>query len=218
MGRMPPAWMLEVGKQTGEFFDVTVDANGRKSWRLKSLAQYSLEHNSQEQPSKKYFKGTTLEEIIHSYQWDKGSSSSSSSSKVADTPGNPSIKGFFDLSERRAARNSFIDFVSGCLRINPLARWTPRQALQHPFILDTEWTGPFVPPAEAKPYNAGASPGQRPKPQASQPPPSTPTDPPRQSKLPTTYDQQHPQRYEPQSSTYDQSSQAQKNKKNTQIY
>jgi dual specificity protein kinase YAK1 len=103
---MPPAWMLEVGKQTGEFFDVTVDANGRKSWRLKSLAQYSLEHNTQEQPSKKYFKGTTLDEIVHSYQWDKGTSSSSSSSKVADTPGIPPSMTF--LTVRTTSGEEFV--------------------------------------------------------------------------------------------------------------
>jgi len=88
-GRMPPNWMLDVGKQTGEFFDITDDGTRRKSYRLKTLAQYSLEHSTQEQPSKKYFKGTTLDEIVHSYQWDKGSSSSSSSSKVSDSAGNP---------------------------------------------------------------------------------------------------------------------------------
>ena len=49
-------------------------------------------------------------------------------------------------------RNSFIDFVSGLLRINPLERWTPQQARLHPFILDTEWTGPYKPPADVRSY------------------------------------------------------------------
>ena len=64
---MPPTWMLEMGKQSGEFFEKTQDEFGRKTYRLKSLEQYSREHNTKEQPSKKYFQASTLEEIIRSY-------------------------------------------------------------------------------------------------------------------------------------------------------
>lgn len=64
---MPPTWMLEMGKQSGEFFEKTQDEYGRKSYRLKSMEQYSREHNTKEQPSKKYFQASTLEEIIRSY-------------------------------------------------------------------------------------------------------------------------------------------------------
>lgn len=64
---LPPTWMLEMGKQSGEFFEKTQDEFGRKTYRLKSLEQYSREHNTKEQPSKKYFSASTLEEIIRSY-------------------------------------------------------------------------------------------------------------------------------------------------------
>lgn len=64
---MPPMWMLEMGKQSGEFFEKTNDEFGRRSYRLKSMEQYSREHNVKEQPSKKYFQATTLPEIIRSY-------------------------------------------------------------------------------------------------------------------------------------------------------
>lgn len=64
---LPPTWMLEMGKQSGQFFEKTQDEFGRKSYRLKSLEQYSREHNTKEQPSKKYFQASTLEEIIRSY-------------------------------------------------------------------------------------------------------------------------------------------------------
>jgi dual specificity protein kinase YAK1 len=60
--------MMEVGKQAGEFFE-TGEQGARK---LKSLEQYSLEHNTTERPSRKYYKGTTLPEIIHIN--DKGTS------------------------------------------------------------------------------------------------------------------------------------------------
>jgi dual specificity protein kinase YAK1 len=64
---MPPTWMLEMGKQSGEFFEKTTDEFGRRTYRLKSMEQYSREHNVKEQPSKKYFQATTLPEIIRSY-------------------------------------------------------------------------------------------------------------------------------------------------------
>lgn len=64
---MPPAWMLEMGKQSGEFFEKTTDEFGRRGHRLKSMEQYSREHNVKEQPSKKYFQATTLPDIIRSY-------------------------------------------------------------------------------------------------------------------------------------------------------
>ena len=64
---LPPTWMLEMGKQSGEFFEKTTDEFGRRGYRLKSMEQYSREHNVKEQPSKKYFQATTLPDIIRSY-------------------------------------------------------------------------------------------------------------------------------------------------------
>jgi len=64
---LPPNWMLEVGKQSGEFFEKVHDEFGRRTYRLKSMEQYSREHGTKEQPSKKYFQATRLPEIIRSY-------------------------------------------------------------------------------------------------------------------------------------------------------
>lgn len=61
--------MLDVGRQTTQFFDVAEDTfnGGRKIYKLKSLEQYSKEHNVAEQPSKRYFQQNTLEDIISQY-------------------------------------------------------------------------------------------------------------------------------------------------------
>jgi dual specificity protein kinase YAK1 len=64
---LPPNWMLEVGKQAGEFFEKVHDEFGRRNYRLKSMEQYSREHNTKEQPSKKYFTATRLPDIIRNY-------------------------------------------------------------------------------------------------------------------------------------------------------
>ncbi|PWY99907.1 hypothetical protein BCV70DRAFT_114596 [Testicularia cyperi] len=125
---LPPQWMLENGKQTQEFFSVYTDEFGRKSYRLKSLEQYSKEHNVQEQPSKKYFKATTLPDIVKTYPMSRKSGKSA------------------DMQKEMANRSSFIDFVSGLLSMNPHERWTPQQAKLHPFITGEKFTKPFRPP------------------------------------------------------------------------
>ncbi|THC99209.1 hypothetical protein EYZ11_001297 [Aspergillus tanneri] len=129
---LPPSWMLEMGKQSGEFFEKTQDEFGRKSYRLKSLEQYSREHNTKEQPSKKYFQATTLEDIIRSYPMPR--------------------KNMKQAEVEREINNrvAFIDFVRGLLTINPLERWSPQQAKLHPFITQQKFTGPFVPPMNLK--------------------------------------------------------------------
>lgn len=66
--RNPPGHLLDVGKQTHEFFNyVRQDSSGRKQYQLKSLDQYSQEHRTNEQPSKQYFKQTKLRDIIMEY-------------------------------------------------------------------------------------------------------------------------------------------------------
>ncbi|KAF7194820.1 Serine/threonine-protein kinase ppk15 [Pseudocercospora fuligena] len=64
---LPPNWMLEVGKQSGEFFEKVHDEFGRRTYRLKSMEQYSRERGTKEQPSKKYFQQTRLPDIIRAY-------------------------------------------------------------------------------------------------------------------------------------------------------
>ncbi|PLN76932.1 dual-specificity tyrosine-phosphorylation regulated kinase [Aspergillus taichungensis] len=129
---LPPTWMLEMGKQSGEFFEKTQDEFGRKTYRLKSLEQYSREHNTKEQPSKKYFQASTLEEIIRSYPMPR------KNMKPAE------------IERELNNRVAFIDFVRGLLTINPLERWSPQQAKLHPFITQQKFTGPFVPPMNLK--------------------------------------------------------------------
>lgn len=55
-------------------------------------------------------------------------------------------------------RLAFIDFVRGLLTINPLERWSPQQAKLHPFITQSKFTGPFVPPMNLKSSSLNRSP------------------------------------------------------------
>lgn len=127
----PPSWMLEMGKQSGEFFEKSMesDSAGRKRYRLKSLEQYSREHQVTEQPSKRYFQETTLHDIIMKYPLPRKNMSEK------------------ELQKENYLRISFVDFVNGLLNMNPLERWSPQQARLHPFITGEMFIGPFVPPA-----------------------------------------------------------------------
>ncbi|KAI0374098.1 kinase-like protein [Pilatotrama ljubarskyi] len=142
---MPPQYMLDMGKQTSQFFDTYVDQFGQKKYRLKSIEQYSREHNTNEQPGKQYFKATSLPEIIRQAPMPTFKSTSRQAHEIEKEMNN---------------RAAFIDFVQGLLNMNPIERWSPQQARQHPFITGEKWTGPWSPIAAAssQPRNpAGAS-------------------------------------------------------------
>ncbi|KAI9673428.1 MAG: dual specificity protein kinase yak1 [Caeruleum heppii] len=140
---MPPTWMLEMGKQSGEFFEKVHDEYGRRNYRLKSMEQYAREHGTKEQPSKRYFQATTLPDIIRSYAMPRKNMKQS------------------EIDREMNNRVAFIDFVRGLLNINPLERWSPQQAKLHPFITQQKLNGPFVPPMNLKTssINKVAAPG-----------------------------------------------------------
>ncbi|GAA94673.1 uncharacterized protein L969DRAFT_62492 [Mixia osmundae IAM 14324] len=129
---LPPNHMLDVGKQSANFFDLSYDPYGNKAYRLKSLEQYSKEHNTQEQPSKKYFQATKLPDIIKTYPMTRKNAKQS------------------DIDREMNNRISFIDFVQGLLNMNPIERWSPQQAKLHPFVKGEPLTEPFVPPMSLK--------------------------------------------------------------------
>ncbi|KAI3623700.1 YAK1 [Malassezia furfur] len=130
---LPPAYMLDGGRQTREFFNVHTDAFGRTSYSIKPLEQYSREHRVQEQASKQYFPGTTLPEII------RLAPISRRSGRAADT------------EKEMANRAAFTDFVAGLLNLDPLARWTPQQAKLHPFVTGEPFKGAWQPPPPSPP-------------------------------------------------------------------
>ncbi|KAK0623254.1 kinase-like domain-containing protein [Immersiella caudata] len=136
----PPNWMIEMGKQAGEFFEKRQDEYGRRTYQLKSMEQYSREHGTKEQPSKKYFQASTLPEIIKSYPMPRKNMKQS------------------EIDREMNNRVAFIDFVRGLLTINPLERWSPQQAKLHPFITQQKYTGQFVPPMNLKSSSLNRSP------------------------------------------------------------
>ncbi|KAG6833539.1 hypothetical protein H0H87_005190 [Tephrocybe sp. NHM501043] len=143
---MPPLSMLNTGKQSNQFFDTYEMWNpqlnqNEKRYRLKSLEQYSREHNTNEQPGKQYFKATSLPEIIN----------------TAPMPTSKSSRQGHEVDKELNNRASFIDFCQGLLNLNPVTRWTPQQARLHPFITGEKFVKPFVPDGLNTTQHQGAS-------------------------------------------------------------
>lgn len=153
---MPPNWMLEMGKQSGEFFEKRSDEFGRRTYHLKSMEQYSREHGTKEQPSKKYFQATKLEDIIRSYAMPRKNMKPSEVERGKNQL--PSSENLLTTATEMNNRVAFIDFVRGLLTINPLERWSPQQAKLHPFITQQKFTGPFLPPGNLKSPSNNRSP------------------------------------------------------------
>ncbi|RGB40584.1 hypothetical protein C1646_753161 [Rhizophagus diaphanus] len=140
---IPPVYMIANGKTAHEYFDRYTNEHGQKKYRLKSMEQYMKEHNTIEQPSKRYFSAVKLPEIIKSYPvMRKGLTQK-------------------EIDKEMQNRLAFIDFVQGLLNLNPLERWSPQQAKLHPFITGEKFTGKFTPPMLMKtPNKIGSSTAQ----------------------------------------------------------
>lgn len=123
---MPPSYMLQNGKSITQFFNKMEYQNGT-TYSLKSLEQYMKETSKEEQTSKKYFKGSSLPDIINSYPiMRKGLSQ-------------------HEIDKEMHNRRSLIDFLQGVMNLNPIARWSPEQARRHPFITGEPFTGSYCP-------------------------------------------------------------------------
>ncbi|KAF8904456.1 kinase-like domain-containing protein [Gymnopilus junonius] len=149
---MPSPTMLDGGKQTSQFFDSFEVWNphlnqNEKKYRLKSIEQYSREHNTNEQPGKQYFKATSLPEIIN----------------TAPMPTSKSSRQGHELEKELNNRAAFVDFCQGLLNLNPMTRWTPQQARLHPFITGEKYTKPFVPDGITVAHQSPPTAGQDPK-------------------------------------------------------
>ncbi|RKP38959.1 kinase-like protein, partial [Dimargaris cristalligena] len=121
----PPAYMIEMGKQAGLYFERNTNHFSDRKYQFKSLEQYSRENNRKEVPSKKYIKGATIAEIVNLY------------------PFSPKVRTAVEIDHDKLRRVALIDFIQGLLNLDPLERWTPQQARLHPFITGEPYLGPF---------------------------------------------------------------------------
>ena len=115
----PKDQMLKFSKNTHKYF--TVDAS-TSALRLMTEQEYETSSNQSHKPGKCYFTKTRLADIIAAYPYRCGND------PVA-------------VERERGRREAFLNFLGGLLELDPHLRWTPRQALQHPFITGEDFVG-----------------------------------------------------------------------------
>lgn len=143
---MPPADMLAKAPNANKFFtrvdigfddsssSLTSASGGKSQYKLLSLRDFEARTGRRAAMGKKYFKYTEFADIIASIPYQ--------SSKV-DPNDLDAVEA--EKKARMAERSAFYDLLSGMMDIDPATRWTPSQALQHPFINGETFEEPFVP-------------------------------------------------------------------------
>lgn len=123
---LPPHWMMEIGKNTSTFMN-RQEVGGRILYSMKSIEQFNAQNQAHEEPGKQYFQYRKLEDIVMNYQFAK-----KNMTKLM-------------MDRELKERESLVHFLRGMLNINPLERWTPQQALMHPFITGQDFDGNWTP-------------------------------------------------------------------------
>ncbi|CAG9460247.1 unnamed protein product [Pedinophyceae sp. YPF-701] len=114
----PPDAMLRQAKATSKFFKRAVPtshSDPAPAWVLLTREESELAQGQACPAGKRYFKHRYLKDIIASYPYK----SSLTQEEVA---------------RERQQREAFHDLLLGLLQLDPAKRWTPWQALQHPFV------------------------------------------------------------------------------------
>ncbi|RCH89317.1 dual specificity protein kinase yak1 [Rhizopus stolonifer] len=165
---VPSKDMLSKGRNTHVFFNKKQVGDNNFEYELKSCEQYSQENSKNELPRKKYFPQTTLKDIILMFnngnpvlskeeERKRGVNTANGEQVHLLREQNERQQGKYALALEMEARLCILDFLYGVLELNPLKRWTPFQALQHPFITQKPFTGPFKPDSHTKPVSTGSA-------------------------------------------------------------
>lgn len=133
---LPPDSMIEAAPLGPRFFErASADDNTdsastvpRRKWRLRTEAEYCMEFGGKPTRNKQYFKYSRLQDLFTHHPPPK--------------PPTDETEATAEQQRRAAMRH----FCEGLLQLTPSDRWTPRQAMRHPFITGELFTGEFIPP------------------------------------------------------------------------
>jgi dual specificity protein kinase YAK1 len=132
-----PGHLLRNGKHVDKFFVSQQDASGATKFRLRTPEEYTEVTGLKASRGKQYFTHKSLADIINAYPFKTGLTSE-------------------ELLREKGNREAFTDFLLGIMDVDPLTRWTPRQAQMHPFVTGNRFTGPFQPMYEIMSSERGA--------------------------------------------------------------
>ena len=140
----PPPEMVAAGSSAYKFFKPDPLAPG--AFVLKSQAEFERENGVRLDPDKRYVPYTSLDDMLAHVRLNTGYSHAEISPAASPAE----------------IRRSFLDFLKGVLQLDPSRRWTPAQALQHPFLTEQPLgNAPFVPPPPARPPRKNAPPSRK---------------------------------------------------------
>lgn len=101
---------------------------------LKSTAVYEAETGTQLPPWKRYFPHTQLRDIILAYPYGAATGGGDGGSGGEGAAPERDALTSEGRAKELALRLSFIDLLSGLLQVDPTERWSPSEAMQHPFL------------------------------------------------------------------------------------
>ncbi|XP_057838339.2 dual specificity protein kinase YAK1 homolog isoform X2 [Cryptomeria japonica] len=139
LGCQPPDQILRTARNSSKYFkhagnswvDESQAGKGVQSaYQFLSESEYEAREKKKPVSGKRYFNHVRLEDVIFNYPYKKKMSKE-------------------ELVKENQTRLSFIDFLRGLVHFDPVKRWTPRQAAQHPFVTEEPFTGPYRPFPEA---------------------------------------------------------------------
>ncbi|CAM6088338.1 unnamed protein product [Calypogeia fissa] len=137
LGCQPPDHIIHQSEISNKFFKLTSSAplSGQMATEGQSpayqlLSEAELEARGQKpKVGRRYFPNNKLEDIIVNYPLRKRMTQDEIDEEIHD-------------------RVAFVDFLKGVLHFDPAKRWTPGQALHHPFLTGEQLLSPFRPPPE----------------------------------------------------------------------
>ncbi|CDH51665.1 protein kinase yak1 [Lichtheimia corymbifera JMRC:FSU:9682] len=141
----PPTYMLDEGSNTNKFYNRTRIPNEQKLSSSNSSATINSQHHHlyrlkpdlhhiSERPR------TSLTDLILNYD----GSSFAERARNQMTGQAPAKKTL--TTQESQERYSLANFLQGLLTIDAKQRWSPEQALGHPFVKGEQFTGPYLPP------------------------------------------------------------------------
>ena len=111
----------DAGQNAGGLSQAMSDANdfGRAppSFRLMTVDEFERKSGKRAAVGKKYFKDTRLDDIVRSAGYTPNQSDEA-------------------LRAEKSERDALLDLLKGMLRAEPTERWTPDQAMGHPFLIE----------------------------------------------------------------------------------
>ncbi|KAG2568525.1 hypothetical protein PVAP13_7NG322600 [Panicum virgatum] len=134
LGGQPPDDLLREAKDTGRFFKHVgsifpgSEAPDGIPSAYRFLSEEEIETRESKRPKvgKWYFPRLKLDRLIYNYPWNN--------SELTET--------------EETDRLALVDFLKGLLEFDPNKRWSPVQALFHPFITGEPFTSPYEPVPE----------------------------------------------------------------------